>query len=88
MLKNVKAANMHNCGIKKPQKCIKGFTNYTMKCKFKQVKKFSLKIKDNLRKPKLNTLKYDLLDCCGMATMKTKCLLYHYIKILSIGLPW
>ena len=39
----MKAANMHNCGIKKPQKCIKGFTNYTMKWKFKQVKTFSLK---------------------------------------------
>ena len=65
MLKNVKAANMHNCGIKKPQKCIKGFTNYKMKCKFKQVKKFSLKIKDNLRKPKLNTLKYDFYLIVG-----------------------
>ena len=39
----MKAANMHNCGIKKPQECIKGFTNYTMKWKFKQVKTFSLK---------------------------------------------
>ena len=65
MLKNVKAANMHNCGIKKPQKCIQGFTNYTMICKFKQVKKFSLKIKNNLRKPKLNTLKYDFYLILG-----------------------
>lgn len=31
MLKNVKPANMHNRGIKKPQKCIQGFTNYTVK---------------------------------------------------------
>ena len=36
-----------------------------MKWKFKQVKKFSLKIKDNLRKPKLNTLKYDFYLILG-----------------------
>ena len=52
MLKNVKPTNMHNRGIKKPQQCIQGFTNYTMKYKFKQVKKFSLKIKRHFKKTK------------------------------------
>lgn len=35
-------------GLKEPQKYIQGFTNYTMEYNFKQVKIFSLKIKDNL----------------------------------------
>lgn len=35
-------------GIKEPQKCIQSITNYTIKYNVKQVKVFSLEIKDNL----------------------------------------